>query len=130
MPALGTGSLACSLTPLSPPPTHSWAFSAEELKNPQRDLPLGILGSLAACAGLYMALAAVVTGLVPASQLSAETPISSAFAAHGVAWVARLVSGGALAALSTTLMGSLLPQPRVLMAMARDGLLPGGPTVD
>ncbi|GAQ80218.1 hypothetical protein KFL_000490080 [Klebsormidium nitens] len=100
------------------------AATAEEVKKPQRDLPLGIGLSLLICGALYMAVAAVLVGLVPYHDINVDTPISSAFAAHGMPWAQYIVAGGALAALSTTLIGSLLPQPRVLMAMARDGLLP------
>eukprot|EP01018_Ginkgo_biloba_P003429 Gb_36148 [translate_table: standard] len=100
------------------------ASTAEEVKNPQRDLPLGIGIALFICSSLYMLVSAVIVGIVPYNALDPDTPISSAFAQHGVHWAMYLVTAGTLAALSSTLMGSLLPQPRTLMAMARDGLLP------
>lgn len=100
------------------------ASTAEEVKNPQRDLPLGIGLSLFICSGLYMLVSAVIVGIVPYYSMDPDTPISSAFADHGMHWAMYIVTAGAVAALSSTLMGSLLPQPRILMAMARDGLLP------
>ncbi|CAK9236220.1 unnamed protein product [Sphagnum tenellum] len=100
------------------------ASTAEEVKNPQRDLPLGIGFALLICGGLYMLLSAVIVGLVPFNLIDPDTPLSSAFDNHGMPWATFVVAAGAIAALSTTLMGSLLPQPRILMAMARDGLIP------
>lgn len=100
------------------------ASTAEEVKDPQRDLPLGIGLSLSICSGLYMLVSAVIVGIVPYYAMNPDTPISSAFADHGMHWAMFIVTAGAVAALSSTLMGSLLPQPRILMAMARDGLLP------
>lgn len=100
------------------------ASTAEEVKNPQRDLPLGIGISLSICGSLYMLVSAVIVGIVPYSEMDVNTPISTAFSSYGMQWAMYVVSLGAVAALSSTLMGSLLPQPRILMAMARDGLLP------
>ncbi|GBG93231.1 hypothetical protein CBR_g61206 [Chara braunii] len=100
------------------------ASTAEEVKRPQRDLPLGIGLSLLLCGGLYMSIAVVLLGLVPYDQISRETPITTAFEEYGMPVVKYMVASGALAALSTSLLGGLLPQPRVLFAMARDGLLP------
>lgn len=100
------------------------ASTAEEVKNPQRDLPLGIGLSLFICSALYMLVSAVIVGIVPYYAMNPDTPISSAFADNGLHWAMYIVTAGAVAALSSTLMGSLLPQPRILMAMARDGLLP------
>ncbi|XP_062211962.1 cationic amino acid transporter 2, vacuolar-like [Phragmites australis] len=100
------------------------ASTAEEVKNPQRDLPLGIGIALAICCLLYMAVSVVIVGLVPYFAMDPDTPISSAFAKHGMQWAMYVVTSGAVLALCSTLMGSLLPQPRILMAMARDGLLP------
>ncbi|KAH7522778.1 hypothetical protein FEM48_Zijuj07G0174500 [Ziziphus jujuba var. spinosa] len=102
----------------------SVASTAEEVKNPQRDLPLGIATSLSICCGLYMLISVVIVGLVPYYEMDPDTPISSAFASHGMQWAANVITVGAVTALCSTLMGSLLPQPRILMAMARDGLLP------
>lgn len=102
----------------------SVASTAEEVKNPQRDLPLGIGAALSICCMLYMLVSAVIVGLVPYYAMDPDTPISSAFASHGIQWAAYVITIGACTALCSTLMGSLLPQPRILMAMARDGLLP------
>ncbi|GJP80732.1 hypothetical protein CLOP_g10934 [Closterium sp. NIES-67] len=101
------------------------ASTAEEVKHPQRDLPLGIGLSLTCCGALYMVLAAVLVGLTPFDRIDPDTPMAQAFHTYHLHWAKYLVTGGALAALSTTLLGSLLPQPRILMVMARDGLLPG-----
>ncbi|ONM07695.1 cationic amino acid transporter 2, vacuolar isoform X1 [Zea mays] len=100
------------------------ASTAEEVRNPQRDLPLGIGVALAICCALYMAVSVVIVGLVPYFAMDPDTPISSAFAKHGMQWAMYVVTTGAVLALCSNLMGSLLPQPRILMAMARDGLLP------
>ncbi|XP_057738267.1 cationic amino acid transporter 2, vacuolar-like isoform X1 [Arachis stenosperma] len=100
------------------------ASTAEEVKNPQRDLPLGIGGSLFLCCGLYMMVSVVIVGLVPYYAIDPDTPISSAFADHGMQWAAYIINVGAFTALCASLMGGILPQPRILMAMARDGLLP------
>ncbi|XP_057785313.1 cationic amino acid transporter 2, vacuolar-like [Salvia miltiorrhiza] len=102
----------------------SVASTAEEVKNPQRDLPMGIGLALSICCALYMLVSAVIVGLVPYFAMDPDTPISSAFASHGCNWAAYIVTIGACTALCSTLMGSILPQPRILMAMARDGLLP------
>ncbi|TYG38187.1 hypothetical protein ES288_D13G201800v1 [Gossypium darwinii] len=100
------------------------ASTAEEVKNPKRDLPLGIALSLSICCCLYMLVSIVIVGLVPYYAMDPDTPISSAFASNGMQWAAYIITVGAVTALISTLMGSILPQPRILMAMARDGLLP------
>ncbi|XP_028774375.1 cationic amino acid transporter 2, vacuolar [Neltuma alba] len=102
----------------------SVASTAEEVKNPQRDLPLGIGAALFLCCALYMMVSIVVVGLVPYYAINPDTPISSAFANHGMQWAAYVINAGAFTALCASLMGGILPQPRILMAMARDGLLP------
>ncbi|KAL8493467.1 hypothetical protein ACS0TY_024614 [Phlomoides rotata] len=102
----------------------SVASAAEEVKNPQRDLPMGIGLALTICCSLYMLVSAVIVGLVPYYAMDPDTPISSAFESHGIHWAAYIITIGACTALCSTLMGSILPQPRILMAMARDGLLP------
>ncbi|XP_058204235.1 cationic amino acid transporter 2, vacuolar-like [Rhododendron vialii] len=98
--------------------------TAEEVKNPQRDLPIGIGIALSLCCILYMLVSAVIVGLVPYYALDPDTPISSAFAHYGMEWAAYVITIGALTALCSGLIGGILPQPRILMAMARDGLLP------
>ncbi|KAJ6384105.1 hypothetical protein OIU78_027419 [Salix suchowensis] len=88
----------------------SVASTAEEVKNPQRDLPLGIGLALSICCCLYMMVSVVIVGLVPYYAMDPDTPISSAFAAYGMQWAAYLIAAGAVTALCSTLMGSILPQ--------------------
>lgn len=97
---------------------------AEECENPQRDLPIGIVGSLVVSTVLYVSVALVLVGMVPYQQIDREAPLSSAFGDHGMKWAQVIVSLGALAGLSSVMLVNLLGQPRILMAMARDGLLP------
>ncbi|KAL1821157.1 hypothetical protein ACET3Z_016026 [Daucus carota] len=98
--------------------------TAEEVKNPNRDMPLGIGMSVATCCIFYMLVSSVVVGLVPYNELDPDTPISSAFASYGMGWAVYIISTGTVTSLCAALMGAILPQPRILMAMARDGLLP------
>ncbi|KAK6151421.1 hypothetical protein DH2020_014056 [Rehmannia glutinosa] len=99
--------------------------TAEEVKNPQRDLPMGIGFALSICCTLYMLVSAVIVGLVPYYAMDPDTPISSAFASHELNGLRKfIITFGSCTALCSSLMGSLLPQSRILMAMARDGLLP------
>jgi len=100
------------------------ATAAQEARSPRRDLPAGILGSLAIAALLYVTVALVLTGLVPYRQLGSST-IGDALGAVGLAWVRFLVDVAVLAGLASVLLVLLLAQTRVLFAMARDGLLPG-----
>lgn len=100
--------------------------TAREARNPQRDVPLGILGALAISAILYIAMAAVMTGMVPYPQLDAPAPVAVALDAHPqLAWLGHLVKLGAIAGMTSVILMSLLGQPRILLAMASDGLLPG-----
>ncbi|MFD1933915.1 MULTISPECIES: amino acid permease [Nonomuraea] len=100
------------------------ATAAEETINPQRDLPRGIIGSLAICTFLYVAVSLVVVGMQPYKQLSEDAPLADAFRAVGQPWIASLISIGAIAGLTTVVMILMLGQTRVLFAMCRDGLLP------
>lgn len=100
------------------------AATAEEVKNPQRDLPRGIIGTLVICTVLYMAVAAVITGMVPYASLDVGDPLAAAFESLGVSWAARLIALGAVAGITTVILVLLLGQSRILFAMARDGLLP------
>ncbi|KAF6988797.1 hypothetical protein CFC21_006248 [Triticum aestivum] len=100
------------------------ASTAEEVKNPQRDLPWGMCLTLSLCCFLYMMVSVVIVGLVPYYAMDPDTPISSAFAQYGMQWAAYVISSGAVLALIASLIGAILPQPRIVMAMARDGLLP------
>jgi basic amino acid/polyamine antiporter, APA family len=97
---------------------------AEEAKNPQRDVPIGILSSLFICTVLYIAVAAVITGMVPYDQIDIDAPIPTAFAHVGMPWAQLLISTGALAGITSVLLVLMLSQPRVMLAMARDGLVP------
>ncbi|PPD66151.1 hypothetical protein GOBAR_DD36973 [Gossypium barbadense] len=89
------------------------ASTAEEVKNPKRDLPLGIALSLSICCCLYMLVSIVIVGLVPYYAMDPDTPISSAFASNGMQWAAYIITVGAVTALISTLMGSILPQVSV-----------------
>lgn len=105
------------------------ATTAEETKDPQRDVAKGILASLAIVTVLYVAVSVVLSGMVPytALQTTAEgkqANLATAFAANGVHWAATVISIGALAGLTTVVMVLVLGQSRVVFAMARDGLLP------
>lgn len=99
---------------------------AEEAKNPQRDVPIGIIASLIICTVLYIAVSAVITGMVPYGKISINAPIADAFRQVGLVWAQFVISVGAIAGLTSVLMVLMLSQPRVLLAMARDGLLPAG----
>ncbi|MCU1643328.1 MAG: Cationic amino acid transporter [Nocardia sp.] len=101
------------------------ATAAEETKNPQRNVPRGILGSLAIVTVLYVAVSLVLTGMVPYTDLQGEdATLATAFAVHGVTWAKNIISIGALAGLTTVVMVLFLGQTRVLFAMSRDGLMP------
>jgi basic amino acid/polyamine antiporter, APA family len=97
---------------------------AEEARNPSRDVPIGILTSLALCTVLYIAVAAVLTGMVPSPEIDIDAPIAHAFGRFGLGSAALLVSIGAVAGITSVLLVMLLSQARILLAMARDGLLP------
>ncbi|WP_326824148.1 amino acid permease [Streptosporangium sp. NBC_01756] len=102
------------------------ATAAEETRNPRRDLPIGIIASLAICTLLYVAVSLVVVGMQPYSQLSEAAPLADAFKAVGQTWAATLISIGALAGLTTVVMILMMGQSRVMFAMSRDHLLPAG----
>jgi APA family basic amino acid/polyamine antiporter len=97
---------------------------AEEARNPQRDVPIGIVASLLVCTVLYIAVSAVLTGMVPYDRINIDAPVSNAFGQIGLHWAQLLVSLGALAGITSVLLVMMLSQPRVLLAIARDGLLP------
>jgi APA family basic amino acid/polyamine antiporter len=98
--------------------------TAQEAKNPQRDLPIGIIASLAICTLLYIGVAAVLTGMVPWQSVNIEAPIARAFADRNLGWASDIITLGALAGLTSVMLVMLLGQTRVLYAMASDGLLP------
>ncbi len=97
---------------------------AEEARNPSRDVPIGILASLTLCTILYIAVSAVLTGMVPYNEIDIDAPIAKAFSQVGLPWAHFLISIGALTGITSVLMVLLLSQPRIMLAMARDGLLP------
>jgi APA family basic amino acid/polyamine antiporter len=98
--------------------------TAQEAKNPQRDLPIGIIASLLICTFLYISVAAVLTGMVPWRDINIEAPIAQAFLDRGLNTASHVITLGALAGLSSVMLVMLLGQTRVLYAMANDGLLP------
>jgi APA family basic amino acid/polyamine antiporter len=99
---------------------------AQETKNPQRDMPIGIIGSLIACTIVYILVALVLTGVVKYDQLNVPDPIAVAVNAAGesLQWLRPFIKLGALAGLSSVVLVLLMAQPRILYSMARDGLLP------
>ena len=99
---------------------------AEEARDPSRDVPIGIISSLTLCTVLYIAVAAVLTGMVPYDKIDIDAPLSQAFSRVGLPWAHFLISVGALTGITSVLMVLLLSQPRIMLAMARDGLLPAG----
>jgi basic amino acid/polyamine antiporter, APA family len=120
--------------------------TAEEAKNPQRDLPIGIIASLVICTLLYLAVAAVLSGIVPVIQFRTaadalpgvpviapeesvrflNAPVAYALSVIGQDWASYLVSAGAVAGITSVLLVMLMSQPRIFFAMSRDGLLPSG----
>jgi APA family basic amino acid/polyamine antiporter len=99
--------------------THS-----EEAKNPQRDVPIGIIASLVICTVLYIAVVAVLTGMVNYRNLDIAAPVAKAFEDIGLGWAHALIAIAGVAGITSVLLVMMLSQPRVLLAMARDGLLP------
>jgi len=97
--------------------------TAEEACNPQRDVPIGIIASLGICTVLYVAVAAVLTGIIPYSQIHVKAPVAEALNAVGYRWGSALVAVGAVAGITSVLIVMLLGQIRVFYAMSRDGLL-------
>jgi APA family basic amino acid/polyamine antiporter len=98
--------------------------AAEETKNPQKAMPIGILGSLAICTVLYVIVGLVATGLVPYQQLKGSDPLARAFEAAGLTWGQAIVSLGAVISMTGVLLVFQLGQPRIFFSMSRDGLLP------
>jgi APA family basic amino acid/polyamine antiporter len=97
--------------------------TAEETKNPQKDMPIGMIGSLVICTILYVAVSLVLTGILPyKTYLNDAAPVATALGGHP--WAQMLVAAGALAGMTSVLLVFQLGQPRIFMAMARDGLLP------
>jgi APA family basic amino acid/polyamine antiporter len=98
--------------------------AAEETRNPKRDMPLAIISSLVICTVIYIAVAAVLTGMLPWQQLGTAEPLATAFSGLGMKWPALFISLGAVFATTSVLVVFQLGQPRIFFSMARDGLLP------
>ena len=98
--------------------------AAQEARNPQRDMPIGILGSLAICTVLYIVVSAIATGVVPYQLLDVPDPIAKVADAAGLGWMTRLIELGAIAGLSSVILVQLMGQARVFWTMSHDGLLP------
>ena len=99
--------------------------AAGEAKNPQRDMPIGILGSLVICTVIYIIVALVLTGLLPYYELSTPKPVATALEAYpSLLWLKKIVEIGAIAGLSSVILVMLMGQPRIFYSMAKDGLLP------
>jgi len=99
--------------------------TALEARNPQRDLPLGIIGALVISALLYVTMATVLTGMVPFQQLNTDAPVAVALDAHPqLSWLSWVLKVGVIAGMTSVILTSLLGQPRILLSMADDGLLP------
>jgi len=101
--------------------THS-----EEAKNPQRDVPIGIIVSLVLCTLLYILVVGVLTGMVPYDQLDMNAPVADAFRRVGLRWAQFLIALAGIAGITSVLLVTMLSQARILLAIARDGLLPPG----
>jgi APA family basic amino acid/polyamine antiporter len=98
--------------------------AAQEAKNPQKDMPIGIMGSLLICTILYIVVAGLLTAIVPYSSLNVAEPVAVGIDATGVKWGSYLVKVGAIFGLGTVMLVMLLGQSRVFYSMSRDGLLP------
>ena len=101
------------------------SVAAQEARNPQRDLPIGILASLAICTVLYIAMAAVMTGLTSYTLLGTDQPVVTALQGHPhLSWLRWIVEAGALLGLASVVLVMIIAQPRIFMIMGRDGMLP------
>ena len=97
--------------------------AAEETKNPQKNIPIGILASLAICTFLYLTVSAVLTGIVPYYKLNHPAPVAYGLSSIGFRWGSALVAAGAVAGITSVLLVMLMGQPRIFFSMSRDGLL-------
>jgi len=98
--------------------------AAEETKNPKRDMPIAIIASLVVCTVIYIAVAAVLTGMLPWKELGTAEPLATAFSGRGMVWPTIIIALGAVFATTSVLIVFQLGQPRIFFSMARDGLLP------
>jgi APA family basic amino acid/polyamine antiporter len=104
----------------------SLSTHAEEARRPARDVPFGIITSLLLCTVLYIAMAAVLTGMIHYDKIDIDAPVADAFRQVGLPWAQFLVAIGALTGITSVLLVMMLSQPRIWLAMARDGLVPTG----
>jgi APA family basic amino acid/polyamine antiporter len=104
----------------------SVSVHSEEAKNPARDVPIGIIASLIICTILYILVSAVLTGMVPYKEINIDAPVVDAFRRAGLTWMQYLVAAGAMTGITSVLLVMMLSQPRVMLALARDGLVPKG----
>ncbi|HZT59717.1 MAG TPA: amino acid permease [Pyrinomonadaceae bacterium] len=104
----------------------SVSVHSEEAKNPAKDVPIGIIASLIICTLLYIAVSAVLTGMVPTNKIDINAPVVEAFKSVGLTWMQYLVAFGAMTGITSVLLVMMLSQPRVMLALARDGLVPRG----
>ncbi|HMA53257.1 MAG TPA: amino acid permease [Acidobacteriota bacterium] len=98
--------------------------AAQEARNPKRDMPIGILGSLFACTAIYIVFSLVLTGVVPYTQLNVTAPVAVAIDAMRLFWLSPLINFAAIIGLMSVMMVQLMGQPRIFYTMAKDGLLP------
>ena len=103
---------------------ESISTHAEEARNPQRDVPIGLIASLIICTLLYIGMTGVLTGMVPAERININAPVAEAFKQVGLPWAQFIISAGALAGITSVLLVTVLSQARIFLAIARDGLLP------
>ena len=102
----------------------SVSVHSEEARNPAKDLPIGIIASLVICTILYIAVSAVLTGMVPYKDIDINAPVVEAFKRAGLTWMQYLVAAGAMTGITSVLLVMMLSQPRVMLALGRDGLVP------
>ncbi|MGZ8845002.1 MAG: amino acid permease [Pyrinomonadaceae bacterium] len=102
----------------------SVSVHSEEAKNPASDVPKGIIWSLVICTILYIAVSAVLTGMVPYKDINIDAPVVDAFRRVGLTWMQYLVAAGAMTGITSVLLVMMLSQPRVMLALGRDGLVP------
>ena len=102
----------------------SVSVHSEEARNPAKDVPKGIIWSLIICTILYIAVSAVLTGMVPYKEININAPVVGAFKTAGITWMQYLVAAGAMTGITSVLLVMMLSQPRVMLALGRDGLVP------
>src|SRR5437868_6703825 len=104
----------------------SVSVHSEEAREPAQDVPKGIIWSLIICTILYIAVSAVLTGMVPYNKINIDAPVVDAFKRAGIVWMQYLVAAGAMTGITSVLLVMMLSQPRVMLALGRDGLVPKG----